>query len=235
MDLVYLTTNNINGKQYVGSHTTDDPNDNYFGSGIIIKRAIKKYGKEKFSKEILKICESREEAINLEEYFISEKNTLYPFGYNVSPFGHAAFPGSKNPMYGKIPWNKGKTLSIETRNKISNTLKGNKNLLGYIHSSESKMKMSENMKGRVPWNKNKKMSIEFKEKLSKSHKGQIPWNKGKKTCADTKKKLSESHKGKNPFEHMSVGECKYCGKQMKMSHLNRYHNEKCKFKYDIRN
>jgi hypothetical protein len=45
---VYLISNKVNGKTYVGQHTTEDLNDNYFGSGLLLKRAIKKYGKEKY-------------------------------------------------------------------------------------------------------------------------------------------------------------------------------------------
>ena len=53
MNFIYLTTNLINGKQYIGSHdgTIDD---GYLGSGIAIKLAIKKYGKKKFQKRNFK-------------------------------------------------------------------------------------------------------------------------------------------------------------------------------------
>jgi hypothetical protein len=44
--IVYVTVNKINGKCYVGSHTTNNLNDSYLGSGIIINEAIKKYKKE---------------------------------------------------------------------------------------------------------------------------------------------------------------------------------------------
>ena len=45
---IYVTTNKINGKKYIGKHQTSDLNDNYLGSGILLKQAIKKYGKKKF-------------------------------------------------------------------------------------------------------------------------------------------------------------------------------------------
>lgn len=49
---VYKWTNNTNGKWYIGSHkgTTDD---GYVASGIVIKEAMKKYGIDNFTREIL--------------------------------------------------------------------------------------------------------------------------------------------------------------------------------------
>jgi hypothetical protein len=49
---VYKITNHINGKMYVGQHVVVNENDLYFGSGFLLKVAIKKYGKENFSKKI---------------------------------------------------------------------------------------------------------------------------------------------------------------------------------------
>lgn len=38
---VYVTTNLINGKQYVGDHSKNSKIDNYLGSGIAFKGAVK--------------------------------------------------------------------------------------------------------------------------------------------------------------------------------------------------
>ena len=49
----YITTNKVNGKQYVGAHTEKKDNDRYLGTGQLIKKAIKKYGRDNFEKTIL--------------------------------------------------------------------------------------------------------------------------------------------------------------------------------------
>lgn len=64
--VVYKTTNLINGKIYVGKDESMKPH--YIGSGYILKKAIKKYGKENFKKDILESCSSREELGEKERY-----------------------------------------------------------------------------------------------------------------------------------------------------------------------
>ncbi len=72
---IYITTNSLNGKQYIGQHK-GNPNDNYIGSGIALIRAINKYGKENFYKEILCFCQTREEADEKEKMYISLFNAV---------------------------------------------------------------------------------------------------------------------------------------------------------------
>ena len=67
---IYLTTNLINGKKYVGKHF-GYPDDNYLGSGKILQRAIDKYGKQNFYREILDFSTTEEENCEKEKYYIS--------------------------------------------------------------------------------------------------------------------------------------------------------------------
>lgn len=72
---IYKTTNLINNKQYIGQHF-GELDDSYIGSGSLIQKAINKYGKENFKKEILKICQNREEADRAEKDFIIQFNAV---------------------------------------------------------------------------------------------------------------------------------------------------------------
>ena len=67
--LIYQITNNINGKIYIGKHETFKIDDNYFGSGIKIQAAIKKYGLENFTKTILFDLQNEDE-MNLLEMMV---------------------------------------------------------------------------------------------------------------------------------------------------------------------
>jgi len=55
--IIYLTVNLINNKFYIGQTITQDRN--YLGSGILITKAIKKYGRDNFKRIILRQCSSQ--------------------------------------------------------------------------------------------------------------------------------------------------------------------------------
>lgn len=110
---VYKIINCINNKIYIGKHK-GLLNDNYLGSGKIIKRAIQKYGKENFNKEILIICKDNQEANYWEKYYIQEFNSFQPNGYNISKGGDWGDILTYNPN----------RLSIIQKIKNSSTRKG---------------------------------------------------------------------------------------------------------------
>lgn len=69
----YKITNLINNHFYYGVHSTDNIDDGYMGSGHRLHRAYKKYGQNNFIKEILKYFETRDEALDYEEYIVNEE------------------------------------------------------------------------------------------------------------------------------------------------------------------
>ena len=85
---IYETTNLINGKKYIGKHITDNLNDGYLGSGLVLQNAIKKYGRENFKREILEFCENEEQCYELEyEYIKNAKAYSNPNYYNLTEGG----------------------------------------------------------------------------------------------------------------------------------------------------
>jgi group I intron endonuclease len=150
-NFVYLTTNLVNGKQYVGDHSTYNvEKDKYLGSGKILNESIKKYGKENFKREIIEFFSTKEEAFLAQEKYIKQFNTLVPTGYNISPKGGNNVNGgiSEETKIKIGNSNRGKIRSIETRKKISEKNKGKKPWLGRHHSENSKNKMSNSKKGK---------------------------------------------------------------------------------------
>lgn len=71
---IYLTTNLINNKKYIGQHTKY--NNDYFGSSYLLIQDIKKYGKENFKREILEYADSKEELDSLEKFYIRKYNAV---------------------------------------------------------------------------------------------------------------------------------------------------------------
>lgn len=88
---IYEIKNLINGKTYVGRscHSSLKRDRNYYGSGILIKQAIKKYGKENFIKTILyDNIQTKEEIILLEEKTIQEYKNKQQAEYNLNLKGY---------------------------------------------------------------------------------------------------------------------------------------------------
>lgn len=83
--IIYLITNLVNGKVYVGRCLKDL--DTYLGGGIYIKAAVRKYGKENFSRIVIERCE--ENLLNEREKFWIAKfdSQNHEKGYNLSSGG----------------------------------------------------------------------------------------------------------------------------------------------------
>jgi hypothetical protein len=97
--IIYKITNNVNGRYYIGRHRTKNINDTYMGSGKAISNAIKKYGVENFTKEI--IAESWDETNlwELEKLIVNDEIVNDPKSYNMSY-------GGKHYLHGLKTYNK---------------------------------------------------------------------------------------------------------------------------------
>ena len=93
---IYKITNLINKKFYIGKDISSD--SNYFGSGLLIKKAIKKYGIENFKKEILDETNDYEDLSIKEKYWINHfDSTNLDIGYNITKGGDGGDTLSKHP------------------------------------------------------------------------------------------------------------------------------------------
>lgn len=130
---VYCISNLINGKTYVGQHKTDNLNDSYMGSGLCITSAIKKYGKENFSKSILAITSVKKNVDVLERIFIKLYRELGKAEYNVANGGTGGQDGRKHTVDEKKKISKASAEHWKRKGykefvgkKISESLKGKK-------------------------------------------------------------------------------------------------------------
>ena len=196
MYYIYRITNKINGKTYVGQHKYKKLDDNYMGSGKLVRRAQKKYGIENFEKEILySRIQYKTTADDVERFAIAKERALGKAEYNIADGGQG---GALRK--GKTPWNKGKHHSEETKRKISDVMKGKSaHNKGWHLSEEQKMHLSEiNTGSNNPnYGRHYKHSEETKQKISDVMKGKSAHNKGKPMSDEAKRKLSESKKGKH--------------------------------------
>jgi len=115
--VIYLVTNLINGKKYVGRDAHN--RSGYYGGGTAIKNAIKKYGKENFKKEILEQCLNTSHLKEQELWWLNHFNAGgNPEFYNIILSSDGWELGKERPKQ------QGKHLSEETKQKISQNSKG---------------------------------------------------------------------------------------------------------------
>lgn len=94
---VYKITNKINNKFYIGVRSCVGCffKNNYWGSGKLIKRAIKAYGKENFQREILFETTTLEEAYLKEKEIVTHDLINDPLCYNLTLGGNDSYQLTK--------------------------------------------------------------------------------------------------------------------------------------------
>lgn len=95
----YIINNLLNGHFYLGVHSTDDLDDGYFGSGKVLKQAIKKHGVENFELTILKYFDTRDDVLAFEKEVVNERFLEYYKGicYNLKKGGEGGFERTYTP------------------------------------------------------------------------------------------------------------------------------------------
>lgn len=182
---VYVHINKINGKKYVGQTVKGNKpwrrwdNGNGYVNCKYFYHAIKKYGWDNFEHEVIANNLTAEEADNFERLLIVKLDTMNPDkGYNLEP------GGTKN-----------KTLSENTRKKISESHMGEKNPMYGVRLIGEKNGMY-----------GKHLSNEHKEKIRNANIGEKNANYGKKLSDEQKQKISQSMIGKYSGENSPMYE-----------------------------
>lgn len=157
---VYIHTNTLNNKKYVGITSKDVSKRWVNGRGYRtgkFKNAINKYGWDKFSHEILATKLTEKEAKQLEIFYIKKFDTKNRnLGYNLTDGGDGT--RGFQPCLGR----KMSESEKESRRKA---------LTGHYVSDVTKSKISEAAKGRTTWMKGKKHKQESIDKLKEKFKG----------------------------------------------------------------
>ena len=179
---IYITTNLINGKRYIGQKAYNYFVDSYKGSGKYLRKAIDKYGWDNFKTDVIEWCRDQEELDNCERYWIALYDAVNSDKfYNLATGGEGIHKGSK--------------LSEEAKRHMS---ENHAEVLGFLnpfygkhHTVESRKKMSLSRTGSNNHFYGKHHTEDSKNKLAESH-------KGKNHNEETRKKISET-KRKNPY------------------------------------
>lgn len=230
---VYLITS-LSGKQYVGitryninarwkSHIRASKN----GSLLLLSKAIRKYGEENFTIELIDTAPNRRQAYILEEMYILKLNTLWPHGYNMTPKGTGAVPGKSIPK-SKETCIKISKIKTELYKDPKKREEQSKRLSEFYKTEEgkkisSKRKISATQQAKMHKELNKiKSTKEYREAKCKEQKevwsnpelrkrhseaiketyrnGRVVWNKGKKVgppSEETRRKISNTLKQRN--------------------------------------
>lgn len=227
---VYMHTNKINGKKYVGI-TSQDP-EKRWEKGKGYRRhphfwnAINKYGWDNFEHDILLSDISLDDANTLERMLIRVWKLQNPrYGYNMQSGGKDYATLSEDIKKKISDSNKGRTFSEEHRRNISESKK-NRPLTekelehlekikywnkGRKFTEEHRQNLSKSLKGRI-------FTEEHKENIRKSRKGQhtekqkealkivCENNKGRKHTEEAKEKIRIGNKGKVKTNSIKVGQ-----------------------------
>ncbi len=221
---VYKITNLINSKIYIGTHKTQNINDNYMGSGKAIIKSIKKYGIENFNKDTLFIFNNYKDMMDKETELVDSDFVKRHDTYNMKVGGkggwdHIDSSGENNPNFGNHS-----PLSSEHKAKIGASVSGELNgMFGKTHSDEVKEKLRVINSVKLELRIGKEKADNVKLLASKRFKG-IP-------KSDSQKKLM-SESAKELWKNRPEVTCPHCGKEGRGGAMKQWHFDKCKFKVE---
>lgn len=210
---ITCTAGSLKNKFYFGQHTTENLDDNYKGTGAILKKYYKKHPND-YIKEIIAFYNNQEE-LNKAEYdiihpYLGDSNCL-----NLRDGGNCGTCSKE----AKLKMSEALKKLYKEHPEIIERMKETKRLNKKPVSEETKKRMSESQKKR--W-ETTELSEETKQKLSNIR-------KGKHHTEETKQKLSEIHKGKKPWNNGKNWSVEVIEK-IRISNTGKHHTEESKKK-----
>jgi hypothetical protein len=171
--LIYKITNKLNNKIYVGKHKTEHKEDEYFGSGLLLGRAIEKHGKEHFVKELLFECKTEEEMNQKESDIVDEDFIARHDTYNIKLGGSGGFDFINGNKMNNLT---GRALGVRNNNELREMYSKFQTMLeNQEYREEFGQKISNALKLHYLVNQgnfsNKKHSLETREKMKKAKEG----------------------------------------------------------------
>ena len=155
---IYKTTNLLSGKYYIGMHSTNNLKDGYMGSGDLIRKSIKKHGKENHKFEILEFCNSREELISKEKEVVNLQEIAKKECLNLKVGGNS--------------WPLNMERTPQTKQKISDSTKGKSYEERYGEEKARELKELRQQKQKEIWtSRSDKELKKIKKNISKANKG----------------------------------------------------------------
>lgn len=240
------------GKFYIGVHSTNNMHDTYMGSGIHIQRSIKKHGREKHVREILEICNSREDAFGREAEIVNADMLLDPQCMNKTIGGN----GDSTRVYGssddtrKLISEKGKEAWAAGRNTGNLGKKSSpESIAKRVQKTTGKKRTDEQLAnmsaGQLLYTHSTDTKI-LEQRAERAKRGAVTrleqgTNLGGRTpgtpCTQAQKDaLSAASKGRIFSEDHKLklktpktrASCIFCKRETIVSHLSRYH-QPCTF------
>ena len=225
---LYEIKNKLNDKIYIGVHRTKTFNDGYMGSGKIIKKAIKKYGIENFTKTILETFDSSELMYAREKEIVNDEFLARDNVYNLRRGGFGGFDYVILSGNHVSNTNRGKKLTEDHVDKIVSTRK--KRMKEGLYT-EAKLKWAENAKNNNPMYKQ-----EVKEKVRKSLTGLNKSEEHKKNISAAARATGCNKGRKYPNRkkrealETKIVECPHCKHTGGIYGMTRWHFDNCKQK-----
>lgn len=218
---VYKISNNLSGRYYIGYSTNIERRFTVHRSklkknchdNIFLQRAYNLDGEDKFEYNIIHICETEEEAKEIELKYLTDlsiRDKLYNLNYNNSGGDLLTYHPEKEAIREKIIQSYKETLSKMTPQERSEKYGkfGEKNgMYGKTHTEEVKKKNSDIKKGNTNF-KGRKHTEESKQKMSEIRKNKNTGEEnsffGKHHSEETKQKIREKNIGNMPPNNKEI-------------------------------